>query len=780
MSRAKAPTLTIEDARKIAADRFGVGGEVEILPSYIDQNFLFGGEWILKVANAYDDEGTLDLQNRVMATVSAAVPGLAPTVKPSVDGRSTERVEVDGTAHYVRMVSFLPGQTLARASQVTGATWEDLGRRLAELDRALAEFDHPAMRRWIRWDLAHAGWIVDCAHLLPDSASRRLVERIEVQFFADVTRNLDRLPQAMIYNDANDHNIVVANGPEGVRVAGFFDFGDVVWTARVFEPAVAAAYAALGEDEPLEAMGRVAAGYHRLLPLDDLELRALFPAACMRLAVSVVVSAQDARLEPDNAYIRVSEAPAWQALERLVRIEPAAAEAALRAACGLPADHGTPGAAGKGLPEAGEVERLRKRYVAPSLSLSYRRPLEIVRGRGQYLFDRQGRAYLDCVNNVCHVGHCHPRVVAAAQEQIARLNTNTRYLHSNLGRLAERLSGLLPEPLDVCFFVNSGSEANELALRLARTATGRRHMLAVEHGYHGHTSALIGLSSYKHAGPGGAGAPDWVHVVPCPDPYRGRHRGPDSGPSYARTVADALERARASGNEVAGMIAEPIVGCGGQVVPPAGYLRAAFDQVRAAGGLAIADEVQVGFGRVGSHWWGFEAQGAVPDIVTVGKPFGNGHPLAAVVTTREIAQAFDNGMEFFATFGGNPVSCAVGLAVLDVLVDEELRERAADVGEFLLDGLRQLARRHPVIGDVRGQGLYLGVELVRDRETREPDAGTLATTIEAMRATGLLLSSDGPDHNVLKFKPPMVFGRADAEIFLTAFDRALTEATPQS
>ena len=213
-------------------------------------------------------------------------------------------------------------------------------------------------------------------------------------------------------------------------------------------------------------------------------------------------------------------------------------------------------------------------------------------------------------------------------------------------------------------------------------------------------------------------------------------------------------------------------------MPPPGFLKKAFEHVRAAGGLCIADEVQVGFGRVGSHWWGFEAQGAVPDIVTLGKPIGNGHPLAAVVTTAEIAQAFDNGMEFFATFGGNPVSCAVGLAVLDVLEEEGLRENAREVGDFLLDELRGLARVHPAIGDVRGLGFYLGVELVSDRESREPDAATLAAAIEAMRSSGVLMSTDGPDHNVLKFKPPLPFRRQDAELFLTAFDRALSSQEP--
>ncbi len=771
MTRAKAPALTVTDAARIATELFSVEGPARALPSYIDQNFLFGDRWVLKIANAYDDEATLDLQNRVMATVSTAEPGLAPSVKTSVAGRATERVEVAGSSHFARMVSYLPGRLLADADGVTDATWEHLGEQLARLDLALAGFEHPAMKRWLRWDLAQAQWIAADLDVLPTAAGRRLVERIQLQFYADVTRRLARLPHGLIYNDANDHNVVVEDRPDGCRVRGFFDFGDAVWSARAFEPAVAMAYAALGEDDPLAAMSRVAAGFRRLIPLDDLELSILFPAACMRLAVSVVVSGQDARIEPDNEYIRVSEAPAWQALERLVKISPSDAERALRDACDLPQPAGTELEA----IDIADVAELRRRHVSPSLSLSYREPLEIVRGRAQYLFDRHGRAYLDGVNNVCHVGHCHPRVVAAIREQSAALNTNTRYLHPNIGRLAERLAALFPDPLEVCFFVNSGSEANELALRLAQTVTGRRHMLAIEHAYHGHTSALIDVSSYKHAGPGGGGAPGWVRVVPCPDPYRGCHRGADSGPPYAQTVADAIAGLRADGHEIAGMIAEPILGCAGQVVPPEGYLAQAFELVRAAGGLAIADEVQIGFGRIGSHWWGFEAQGATPDIVTLGKPFGNGHPLAAVVTTREIAQAFDNGLEFFATFGGNPVSCAAGLAVIDVIEGEGLRQHAAEIGEILQQRLRELADAHPAIGDVRGQGLYLGVEIVRDRDSREPDAPTLGAAVEAMRATGVLMSTDGPHHNVLKLKPPMVFDRHDAELFLAAFDRALGE-----
>ncbi|MCA9991674.1 MAG: aminotransferase class III-fold pyridoxal phosphate-dependent enzyme, partial [Anaerolineales bacterium] len=371
--------------------------------------------------------------------------------------------------------------------------------------------------------------------------------------------------------------------------------------------------------------------------------------------------------------------------------------------------------------------------------------------------------------------HSHPHVVRAAQQQLAVLNTNTRYLHPLLGEYAARLTATLPEPLSVCFFVCSGSEANELALRLARTHTGREDLLVIDGAYHGNTAALIDASPYKHNGPGGRGAPPHIHAVPMPDPYRGRFPGPDSGPAYARLVQAAIAAMQAQGRAPAGFIAEPVLGCGGQVVLPAGYLQQAFAYVRAAGGLCIADEVQVGFGRVGSHFWGFQTQGVLPDIVTLGKPIGNGHPLAAVVTTPAIAASFANGMEYFNTFGGNPVSCAVGLAVLDVLESEGLQAHARQVGERLLAGLRGLMTRHTLIGDVRGLGLFVGVELVTDRVAKHPAGGQAAYVVERMKERGILISSDGPDHNVLKLKPPLVFSAANADHLVQTLDEILAE-----
>jgi 4-aminobutyrate aminotransferase-like enzyme/Ser/Thr protein kinase RdoA (MazF antagonist) len=419
----------------------------------------------------------------------------------------------------------------------------------------------------------------------------------------------------------------------------------------------------------------------------------------------------------------------------------------------------------------------RRNLLGPNLSLSYRRPLKIVRGWRQYLYDDAGRAYLDCYNNVPLVGHSHPRVVRAAKEQLGLLNTNTRYLHENVVRYAERLIALLPEPLQVAFFVNSGTEANELALRLARAFTGREDLIVLEHAYHGHTQGTIDVSPYKFFGPGGRGRKEFVHVAPLPDDYRGPYRrgDPEAGLKYASHVGEIVAEMRGHGRGLAAFLAESLPSVGGQIVFPPGYLAEAYAHVRAAGGVCIADEVQVGFGRLGTHFWGFETQEVVPDIVVLGKPIGNGFPLGAVITTRAIAEAFANGMEFFSTFGGNPVGCAVGLAVLDVLAEERLQERALRVGGHSLAGLRALEDHHPLVGDVRGSGLFLGIELVRDRERREPAGEEASYVVNRLRDRGILTGTDGPHENVLKIRPPLVVSESDVDLFVSTLDDVLGE-----
>ena len=315
----------------------------------------------------------------------------------------------------------------------------------------------------------------------------------------------------------------------------------------------------------------------------------------------------------------------------------------------------------------------RRKLLGAAYELFYQEPVHLVRGEGVWLFDADGRKYLDMYNNVAHVGHCHPHVVAAGQRQMAVLNTNSRYLHDNLAEYVARLAATLPEPLSVCYLVCTGTEANELALRLARAHTGRRELVVLDHAYHGNLGILIDISPYKHDGKGGRGKPEYVKVASLPDCYRGEYKAndPDAGRKYAESIQQIISSTQ-PGDGVAAFICESVSGCGGQVTLSPDYLKHAYNFARDAGAICIADEVQVGFGRVGSHFWAFETQGVVPDIVTLGKPIGNGHPLAAVITTREIADAFNNGMEYFNTFAGNPVSCVIGEAVLDVIEEDQL------------------------------------------------------------------------------------------------------------
>ncbi len=417
----------------------------------------------------------------------------------------------------------------------------------------------------------------------------------------------------------------------------------------------------------------------------------------------------------------------------------------------------------------------RKKVLGRSLSISYRQPLHMVRGIRQYLMDKTGRRYLDMVNNVAHVGHEHPAVVEAGRRQMGLLNTNTRYLHDELVAFAEELTATLPPTLGVCHFVNSGSEANELALRMAKVYTGAQDIIAVAHGYHGNTQECINVSSYKFDSAGGSGKPDHVQLLDMPDTYRGAHQGANAGAQYAAQVVGLISMLEQKGRKPAALICESILSCGGQVPLPQNYLQTVYEQVRRAGGVCIADEVQVGVGRVGEHYWGFELSGVVPDIVTIGKPLGNGHPLAAVVTTPEIADAFNNGMEYFNTFGGNPVSCAIGRSVLKVVEDQGLQPHALEMGAHLRKGLLELKSRNPIIGDVRGVGLFQGFELVEDQETLTPAAKQADYLVNRMRDKGVLLSTDGPLHNVIKIKPPMVIQQTDIDMAMELMDEVFRE-----
>jgi alanine-glyoxylate transaminase/(R)-3-amino-2-methylpropionate-pyruvate transaminase len=429
-----------------------------------------------------------------------------------------------------------------------------------------------------------------------------------------------------------------------------------------------------------------------------------------------------------------------------------------------------------GGPTRDEVLAKRRQYVNPTVFTLYRDPIMVVEGHMQWLWDDAGRRYLDMFAGIVTVscGHCHPRVTAAVTEQLRTLqHATTIYLHPNLPALAERLAGKMPPGLEVTYFVNSGSEANDLAVMMARLYTGNHDVIALRNAYHGGSPSAMALTSHSTWKFPGI-RPDGIHHALNPDPFRSPFEDASPEEAARRSADDIRDVIRYSTpGKVAAFIAEPIQGVGGATHGSPGYLREAYRVVREHGGLCIADEVQTGFGRTGEHYWGFQSFGVVPDIVTMAKGIGNGAPLAAVTTTREIAQTLAQRVHF-NTYGGNPVSMAAGLAVMDVIDDDGLQENCRVVGGRLKDGLMGLMERHPLIGDVRGMGLMLGMELVRDRATREPAKAETLELLELCREMGVLIGKGGLDGNVVRIKPPMCITAEDADFTLDVIDRALS------
>jgi 4-aminobutyrate aminotransferase-like enzyme len=414
----------------------------------------------------------------------------------------------------------------------------------------------------------------------------------------------------------------------------------------------------------------------------------------------------------------------------------------------------------------------RKKLLGPDLSLSYQNPLHLIRGEDVWLYDTDGRAYLDAYNNVAHVGHCHPDVVTAISRQAGLLNTNTRYLHDAVVDLSEHLTATLPAGLDVCFFVNSGSEANDIAWQMAKTVTGNTGLLVLEDAYHGISEATFAMSTSEYDP---TKRLDYVEALESPDSYRGRLRGDGAeiGNGYAQGCDQALASLAGRGHQPAALIVDSGTSSSGILDLPAGYLPSIAKKIQAAGGLYIADEVQVGLGRPGSHFWGFETHGAQPDIVTIGKPIGNGHPIGIVVTSRKILAEFNSDVPFFSTFGGNPVSAAAGLEVLKVIARQNLQQNADETSVYLKQRIKDLAKRETLIGDVRGTGLLIGIDLVLDRTTRQPAAVIANQVYNHMRDNGVLIGTAGPHGNVLKIRPPITFSKSHADQLVTALDNAL-------
>lgn len=1011
MDHAESPLkgFTSSDLTSLVQTHFGIEGSLTLLPGELDINAIFtsnaGEKYMLKIAHQDADQANIEMQNGMMLHLEQKELALElPMVKQARDGSSWVKIQDDqGVDRIMRLLSFVEGALWAGTNPQNAELLYSLGKAVGSLCQGLLDFDHPAAHRQFKWNLSDGLWIKERLDLITDEEQKSMLLYVINMVEEEVNPRKDKVRKSVIYNDANDYNIIVSKNPADRKVQGLIDFGDAAYSETVNDIAIAAAYACMDKEDPLTAAAQLVQGFNEEVPLQEEELAMIFPLILLRLAVSVTNSAHNRKAEPDNTYLLISEKPAWALLDKLTRISPQLAYFTFRHYCGyqacpkrttfdqwlsqnqgsfgkvvdadwdneatifdlsigsldlgnnsnfdtiqafeqviekylttekaqigiggygevrpfystdaylqmgnngprwrtvhlgldiwMPAEslvfapldgtvhsvqnnrgirdygptlilehkideqltfytlyghlsqrsliHLYPGQEvekgeiiatighsrengswpphlhfqvvldlmgwrgdfpGVAFPEEREIWlslcpnpanlvpgiptipsplnstsnyilEARHKYLGKSLSVSYQEPLHIQRGYMQYLYDTNGRRFLDTVNNVPHVGHQHPKVVKAAQRQMGVLNTNTRYLHDNIIQYAEELLATFPPELSVCYFVNSGSEANELAIRMAKIYSGQQDMIAMEAGYHGNTGACVDVSSYKFDGKGGQGAPATTQVAMMPDTYRGKFKGQDAGQQYANHIKEIISSLQSQEKGVAGFICESILSCGGQIVLPHGFLTEAYAAVRAAGGLCIADEVQVGFGRVGEHFWGFELQGVIPDIVTMGKPIGNGHPLAAVVTTPAVAEAFTNGMEYFNTFGGNPVSCAIGRAVLQIVQEENLQAHAQSVGQYLLSGLQALQQQFPIIGDVRGHGLFLGFELVKD-EQLTPAAAQASYLANRMRQGAVLMSTDGPLHNVLKIKPPMCFTQANADFFLESLEKAFRE-----
>jgi len=756
------PPVSTDLAATFLAEAYGREGELVPQESERDRTFLVkgaGGDLILKIGAADEDPAYIDFQVKALQHLERVAPELpVPRVVPTRAGDATASFYESGCS--ARLLTFLPGRQMKEVER-TPALLRDLGGLLGRLDRALAGFYHPAGRQPLPWDPRQASALRPLTAHLP-GGEKALVLDLLGEVETSLLPALDRVRGQVIHMDATlDNTLVALERPD--RICGLFDFGDMMHNALVVEPAVAAAEAMVEGGDPLSILVSVVAGYDQTLPLEEAEVELLFDLVRLRLAAGLTIIAARAALNDLDE--RLYHQAILAALEALSAKGRQRTTSLLRDACGFP----------EGRSVAGDNRSLlqrRRAVTLPGYEHFYDEPLHLVEGKGVYLYDQTGRRYIDAYNNVPHVGHCHPRVVNAVSRQMARLNINTRYLYGSMVDYAERLAATLPDGLDRCLFVSSGSEANDLAWRMAWAATGNKGALVTQGAYHGVTDLVASLSPCGLVR--GEPAPAYLRTVRAP--YALRMGGLEAAGRQSLADLDAAIASLAEeGLRPAALMLDTGLTSNGILDLPSGFLAAAVERVRAAGGLFVADEVQPGLGRCGETFWRFAAEGVVPDIVTIAKAVGNGFPLAATVTTEAIAGAFSDKYYFFSSCGGNPVACAAGLAVLDCLEREGLQENARRVGGLLKRGLEELTAGDPRVAEVRGRGLLLAVEFVRPDDPAGADKAMAKRVVESLRGHGILVGTEGPDGNVVKVRPPLVFQEAHAEALLAAFGEVLAE-----
>ncbi len=749
------PRFSLDDAERFATYYFGVTGRAKQLYGERDQNFHIrpshGAGIILKILGPDEDPESVKFQTASLehiAMMDEALP--VPRVKRAVQGEAFVYVNnAAGVPHIMRALEFQPGVVMDGVDP-SPPLLRHAGGTLARLDLALANFFHPGAGQNIVWDLRSIRQMRHFAALIAPQATRLLVETVLDRFLAFMPQ-LARLRHQMVHNDLHPGNMLVSEAAS--EVTGLLDFGDMIHGPLIFDLAVTAAET-VGGMAPIDYAANVVAGYNAVLPLRDEEFPALYECIMARHALTATIMAWRQQNDPAGAEkLGALSALCVPAIEAYLAAGRDAVVAKFRAAAAAPAP--------------GDLTARRFAVLGRGLELSYQEPVQLVRGEGVFLYGPDGERFLDAYNNVPSGGHGNPVVAAAIARQMATLCANTRYLHHNVVDYAERLTATMPDGLDQALFVNSGSEANDAAWRMAKLLTGRSGAIVMQAAYHGVTDQIAALSPYY--GPLAQPLADFVQILEPPDVYRGRFRGADAAARYAEDADRAIAALQASGHGVAMLLIDSAFVSNGILDVPPGYFSAIAAKVRAAGGLVVGDEVQSGFGRMGAKFWGFATHDVVPDIVTLGKPMANGHPAGALVTRPELLQAFTSRVDFFSTFGGNPVSAAAALATLNVMQEQNLQENAWITGEVLRQEIRGL--NHPAIGDVRGSGLMVGVEIID--AAGGPDAAGAKTIANGLRRRRVLIGTDGPGANVLKIRPPLPFGVEHAAIFVEALAEVL-------
>jgi 4-aminobutyrate aminotransferase-like enzyme/Ser/Thr protein kinase RdoA (MazF antagonist) len=1001
----KGPDVDLEEfwvgALKI---HWGIEARLSKLPGELDQNFLVqeknGAKYILKIMRNDCPDWLIKAQIEVIEHLYYKDPSLkvAKVLKSSKGASFICEVDRSGNERLIWLQDFIHGKCYAEIKQKSTDISFDIGVALGNIAKALADYKNESLVRDFKWNLPGSLWIKKYFSVIKNPTRLEIISKI-IDDFEEILPKLSTLEQQTIHNDPNDYNILISGKKyQSLKVSGIIDFGDICIAPRICDLSIAAAYIVLNNSQPEQMLAAFVSGYNSVYPLDTEEIDLVWRLLRMRLAVSVVNSTLLASKNSDDAYITISQAPAWKFLENL-NINEGLIKARLRNVCKMPVVEGADRIidwinkestkfaplfeiplddlkvkslsvedtsvpqnpfelksdeakkigfenserpnfwlgyyneprliytapafrmgpwkasnrrtvhiaidvfANKGTklfaPLEGEVftaeyrdnhldyggviilkhttpnkdefftlyghldpiflrnlkvgDKIKKgqsfcqlgapdvnggwaphvhfqlalttegmeadwpgvadpddlslwnaicpnpasllnlkdidclyepslktqvlndrlKHFGGNLSVSYDEPILISRAWKHHIFDEWGRPYLDAYNNVPHVGHSHPRINQVASDQLKKVNSNTRYLNPLQSKFAKKILSKLPRGFEVCYFVNSGSEANELALRLARAYSGKKGIVTPDEGYFGNTTGALSISAYKFKKPNGVGQADWVEIIEVPDDYRGRFKkdDPDRAIKFANLVDGAIERLNSKGVGLSGFIMETFPSVGGQIIPPQGYLEQVYSKIRKHGGVCIADEVQTGLGRLGDYYFGFEFQEVEPDIVVLGKPLGNGHPLGAVITTPEISESFDNGIEFFSTFGGSNLSCRIGTEVLNIVDDEKLQKNAKTVGDFLISGLGDLKKNFEFIGDVRGMGLFIGIEIIRGDGS---EATELCAYIKnKMRENRILIGSDGPKDNIIKIRPPLTIELEDAQMLLATLSEVL-------